>query len=152
MRFDLTATPNTYNLAFGDEDPVSGKVDYTTVTDNGDTHKVLATIAAIVLVFLRSKPGGAVFAEGSTASRDWLYRVNLSRHLDQLPVHLEALGRLGTAWEPFAPNKKYDALTRSCFAGNDWPTFKHGNQTQTPFSPHPVAEGLHARPEHEPKP
>lgn len=110
VRFDLTAAPNTYNLAFGDEDPVTGNVDYTVVTDNGDTRKVLATIAAIVLVFLRSKPGGAVFAEGSTASRDWLYRVNLSRHLDQLPVHLEALGRLGTAWEPFSPNKKYDAL------------------------------------------
>ncbi|MCY7349654.1 MAG: hypothetical protein LH606_03180 [Cytophagaceae bacterium] len=110
VRFDPLPSPNTYNLAFGDEDPVTGMVDYTATTDNGDTRKVLVTVAAIVLVFLRSKPGEAVFAQGSTASRDGLYRINLSRHLNQLPVHLEALGRLGADWEPFAPNKKYDGL------------------------------------------
>lgn len=62
VRFELIIPSNTYNLAFGDADPITGLVNYTVTTDNGDTQKVLATVAAITLVFLRSKPGAAVYA------------------------------------------------------------------------------------------
>ncbi|MFY7789008.1 MAG: DUF6934 family protein [Thermoflexibacteraceae bacterium] len=38
----------TTNLGFGDKHPITGEIDDLAVTDNGDSEKVLATVAATV--------------------------------------------------------------------------------------------------------
>ena len=46
VQYSETIFPNLYNLGFGDKDQTSGKIDDKVVTNNGDSHKVLATVAA----------------------------------------------------------------------------------------------------------
>ena len=38
------STPGFYNLGFGDKNPITGRIDDMTVTNNGDSKKVLATV------------------------------------------------------------------------------------------------------------
>jgi hypothetical protein len=44
---------NVYNLGFGDENPLTGQVDDTIVTNNGDMTKILATVASSIYVFIQ---------------------------------------------------------------------------------------------------
>ncbi len=62
-----------YNLGFGDYDFATKDVDDKTVSDNGDTEKVLATVVGIVREFIEDNPTCSVFVAGSTPSRTRLY-------------------------------------------------------------------------------
>ncbi len=44
------------NLGFGDKDLQTGEVDDTVISDNGDSQKVLATVAATVYAFTDKYP------------------------------------------------------------------------------------------------
>lgn len=46
ITFSKMTTPNLYNLALGDVDEKTHKVNYDIVTNNGDRDKILATVAA----------------------------------------------------------------------------------------------------------
>ncbi len=44
--YEQTDLPNVLNLGFGDKHPTTGEIDDLVITDNGDSEKVLATVAA----------------------------------------------------------------------------------------------------------
>ncbi|MCF0053180.1 hypothetical protein LXM25_24130 [Dyadobacter sp. LJ53] len=46
-----TDSENVYNLGFGDYDPETGSMNDLSVTNNGDSAKVLATVASTVYTF-----------------------------------------------------------------------------------------------------
>lgn len=46
LEFQTTSSPNLFNLAFGDKNPDTGEIDDLTVSNNGDTQKVLGTVVA----------------------------------------------------------------------------------------------------------
>jgi hypothetical protein len=48
------------------------------ISNNGDSPKVLATVASTVYAFLERYPDAYVFATGSTNSRTRLYRMGIS--------------------------------------------------------------------------
>ena len=48
VRYQRTNVEGVYNLAFGDEDHLTGDIDDTVISNNGDSEKVLATVAATV--------------------------------------------------------------------------------------------------------
>lgn len=48
IEFQRTTDPETYNLAFGDKHPASGRIDDLAISNNGDTEKILATVVAAV--------------------------------------------------------------------------------------------------------
>jgi hypothetical protein len=52
IEFQQTIDTDTFNLAFGDKDPVTGVLDDLAVSSNGDTQRVLATVVAAVYTFL----------------------------------------------------------------------------------------------------
>jgi hypothetical protein len=52
IEFQQTIDTDTFNLAFGDKDPVTGGLDDLAVSSNGDTQRVLATVVAAVYTFL----------------------------------------------------------------------------------------------------
>lgn len=64
VSFQETNIENLYNLGFGDKDPITGEIDDTIVTNNGDTEKVLSTIVGIVFAFTQKFPNVWVYAHG----------------------------------------------------------------------------------------
>ena len=57
---------NAFNLAFGDLDEKTGDISDTVVTNNDDSRKVLATVAATVYDFSLQYPGVWIVAKGRT--------------------------------------------------------------------------------------
>jgi hypothetical protein len=100
-----------YNLGFGDKDPVTGFVSDLTVTNNGDSHKVLATVAATLYAFTMQKPEATIIATGSTAARTRLYRMGISNYLDEIGKDFTVLGLTeDRKWEHFRKNITYGAF------------------------------------------
>jgi hypothetical protein len=79
-----TNTRNMFNLGFGDWDERTQSLNDSTRSNNGDTDKVLATVAHVVLDFTGKFPNAEVFASG-TAGRIRLYRMNIARRF--LPIY-----------------------------------------------------------------
>ncbi|WP_419800734.1 DUF6934 family protein [Mucilaginibacter sp.] len=53
VEYTETSTENVYNLGFGDYDETTKSINDLTVTNNGDSLKVLATVASTVYAFYR---------------------------------------------------------------------------------------------------
>ncbi len=75
---------NIYNLGFGDFDELTQKASDTVITNNKDTRKILATVAATVYDFTERYPDAWVVAKGSTPSRKRLYRIGINIHFTQI--------------------------------------------------------------------
>ena len=69
VRFDTTSLKDFYNLGFGDKDEATGKIDDKVITDNGDSEKVLATVASTVYGFTARLPKSWVYLTGSNLAR-----------------------------------------------------------------------------------
>jgi hypothetical protein len=76
-----------YNLAFGDE-ITTDTIDDLTITNNGDTPIILATVALAVYEFTAAYPDKYVYFSGSTVSRTRLYRMVLHEILKSFWKHL----------------------------------------------------------------
>ena len=107
--FQETETKGFFNLGFGDKDIETGEeIDDTIVTNNGDTEKVLSTIVGIVFAFTQKFPNVWVYAEGSTPSRNRLYRKGITRFLKQALEDFYIYGLVSEEiMEPFDPNGNY---------------------------------------------
>jgi len=108
--YDRLQGSNMYNLAFGDWNEGTGRIDDLVITDNGDTQKVLATVAASVIHFMSDHPYAFVFAKGSTLSRTRLYQMGIRNHLIEISFKFEVRGSKQFNWEPFRPGRNYDAF------------------------------------------
>jgi hypothetical protein len=100
-----------YNLGFGDKDEITGFVSDLTVTNNGDSSKVLATVAATLYAFTMEKPDAAIIATGSTAARTRLYRMGITNNLEEISKDFTVLGLTKSLkWEIFRKNITYGAF------------------------------------------
>lgn len=101
---------NVYNLGFGDWDDANMKVNDTVVSNNGDTLKTLATVAATAMHFTNVFPDAWIFFEGSTSPRTRLYQKSLSLFFEEVSVlfYLYGLGENG--WEVFSKGVNYKAF------------------------------------------
>ncbi len=113
IQFTLVNRQGVYNLAFGDKDPLTGEIDDKTVSNNGDSEKVLATVVSAVFAFLDQHPDAWIYASGSTTARTRLYQIGISRFFNDINEDLEIYGQIGDQWYPFERNQTYEAfLTR----------------------------------------
>lgn len=101
---------NFYNLGFGDKDTITGFISDLTVTNNGDSHKVLTTVAATLYVFTDNYPGVTVIVTGSTQARTRLYRMGITNNLKAIEKDFIVLGLTESDWEPFRKNIQYGAF------------------------------------------
>lgn len=100
-----------YNLGFGDKDELTGFVSDVVVTNNNDSQKVLATVAATLYAFTEVYPGATVIATGSTEARTRLYRMGIANNLETIALDFEVLGLTAeNEWEPFRKNTTYAAF------------------------------------------
>ena len=51
IEFQITSTPNLFNLAFGDKNLETGEIDDLAISNIGDTEKVLGTVVAAFYAF-----------------------------------------------------------------------------------------------------
>ena len=81
-----------FNLAFGDLIEETGKLNDVAVSDNKDTMKILATIAATVLEFTQQFPDIIVYVKGSTPSRTRLYQMGISGNWIEIEPFMQVFG------------------------------------------------------------
>jgi hypothetical protein len=110
-----------FNLAFGDIAHPTSEIDDTIVSNNGDMEKVLATIGSIIYAFFDKHPTALVQFEGSTPSRNRLYRMAINKWLDRLTPDFAILGLFHEEWKKFESNKNYEAI----LVFRKSPTFTH---------------------------
>jgi hypothetical protein len=108
--FKPTDDPGVHNLAFGDKDLKTGRLDDLVVSDNGDSVRILATVVGAVYAFTDKYPNVWVFATGSTAARNRLYRMGVSKYFEKANDDFYILGESNNAWEPFVVGKDYEAF------------------------------------------
>ena len=84
VEYSETATENVYNLGFGDYDETTKSVNDLSVTNNGDSLKVLATVASTVYAFIEKHPNAYILATGSTNVRTRLYRMGITNNLAEI--------------------------------------------------------------------
>jgi hypothetical protein len=74
VKYDLLyEKPLVYNLGFGDK-TAKGEIDFDTISNNGDTEKVLATVAYTLVDFFQEYPNAIVYFVGLTKNRTRLYQ------------------------------------------------------------------------------
>jgi hypothetical protein len=97
----------TFNLAFGDFNEDTGQLDDGSVSDNHDRLKVLHTVAAVVVDFLRDHPRSIILIKASTIARARLYQMMISSIWATIEQQYEILGKHGEHWISFRKGLDY---------------------------------------------
>lgn len=99
-----------YNLAFGDSALGSDFINDRSVSNNGDTHTILGTVAQAASIFMTDHPGAVIIATGSTIARTRLYQMSISRFLGEISSNFVIKGYVNGDWEVFTRNRNYEAF------------------------------------------
>jgi hypothetical protein len=105
-----TGMKGVYNLGFGDKDLLTGHINDVVVTNNGDSKKVLATVASTVFAFLSRYPDAWIYATGSCKARTRLYRIGISNNLTEILQSFDVYGLVNNVWYNFERNTEYEAF------------------------------------------
>ncbi len=108
--FTETNLNGFYNLAFGDKDKRTGKINDKVISNNNDADKVLATVVSSVYAFTDKYPEAMVYATGSTLSRTRLYRMGITKYYDEVKMDFHIYGQKKDGWEEFELNEEYDGF------------------------------------------
>ena len=101
---------NLYNLGFGDKNAETGYIDDLVITNNGDSQKVLATVASTLLHFTNKFPNAMVFITGTTKTRTRLYRIGISNNLELISENFLIFGQHDDHWQPFDKDVDFEAF------------------------------------------
>jgi hypothetical protein len=99
-----------YNLGFGDKTEGKDDFDDTIVSDNKDSIRILATVAATIYSFTDFYENVLIFATGSTPTRTRLYRIGISNNLSEIEEDFVIQGYINNHWELFRKNRNYSAF------------------------------------------
>ncbi len=110
VQFSETNLKGFYNLGFGDKDLRTGEIDDQVISNNGDSQKVLATVAATVYAFTEKYSGVWIYATGSTKARTRLYRMGITTNLTEILRDFELYGLRAGVWEEFSKGTAYEAF------------------------------------------
>jgi hypothetical protein len=110
IQYTELSKKGVYNLAFGDKNKKTGKIDDLIVTDNKDRDKVLATVVASVFTFTTYYPSAWIYVEGSTDTRTRLYRMAITIYFEELNKHFYILGYIENEWKEFQKQQNYTAF------------------------------------------
>jgi hypothetical protein len=111
VQYSETSTKNVFNLGFGDFDEETNGIDDLSVTNNGDSLKVLATVASTVYAFTEKRPEAWILATGSTSVRTRLYRMGITNNLAEITEDFKVFGYTEKGvWEEFVVGEDYEAF------------------------------------------
>jgi hypothetical protein len=110
IQYEETPTAGVYNLGFGDVNVLTNEIDDLAITNNGDSQKVLATVARTLYLFTDHYPDVFILATGSTLSRTRLYRIGITNNLLLIENDFHVLGFKGNDVILFEKNGAYDGF------------------------------------------
>ena len=111
VEYTETSTENVYNLGFGDYDDITKSLNDLSITNNGDSLKVLATVASTVYAFTEKYPKAWILATGSTEVRTRLYRMGITNNLAEISKDFIFYGyNRQEIWEEFIIGEDYEAF------------------------------------------
>ena len=109
VEYTPTSNSNVFNLGFGDYDEATDSINDFSVTNNGDSLKVLATVASTVYAFTDKYPGAWIVATGSTVARSRLYRMGIANNLAEIRNDFTVFGfNTSEIWEEFVIDRNYE--------------------------------------------
>lgn len=80
------------NLAFGDWNQQSQKLDDLSISNNGDREKILATVAHAVISYTNIFGNIPIFAVGSTPARTRTYQMGITEYHDEITKQFDVIG------------------------------------------------------------
>lgn len=101
---------DVYNLAFGDYEDATESINDQIITNNNDSKKVLATVAATLYVFTDKHPNVWIYATGSNSARIRLYRIGITNNFEEIIEDFEVFGLCEDVWLKFEKGKNYEAF------------------------------------------
>ncbi len=110
IKFSETNLKGLYNLAFGDKDLTTGDLNNLSISNNADSEKILATVVASVYAFTDRFPEYFIYATRSSKARIRLYRMGLTKHLNEVNSDFEIFGLRNDEWEIFEKEVEYEAF------------------------------------------
>jgi hypothetical protein len=110
VKYSETEMLNLYNLSLSDKDPITGHTDNEIVSNNGDTKKVLATVAATIRTFADKHPGVWIQIFAAEEVRARLYRMTISNNLPAILQHFNVLGVSNNQPFEFEKSGEYEAF------------------------------------------
>ncbi len=108
--FQATHIKHVFNLAFGDINPKTGEIDDLIVTNNGDSEKVLITVATAVFEFTERYRNCLIYLKGSTSSRTRLYQMGITKYWQEISKDFVVLVERQGDWVTFEANLKCEAF------------------------------------------
>ena len=99
-----------FNMGLGDVNPVTGELDYHSVTDNGDRNNVLATVSEIIEAFFELYPSHTIYFKGTSKSRTRLYQMAINHYYDEISARFLILGELDDKMTRFIRNTNYKSF------------------------------------------
>lgn len=100
-----------YNLAFGDLNEVTGEIDDSVKSNNGDKEMVIATVAATVIEFSNAYPSSFIAAIGLNKARTRLYQMAIWAHFAEISLMFEVFGYIDDEWRQFRAATNYEAFS-----------------------------------------
>ena len=88
----------------------TGEVDDTIISNNGDSEKVLATVVTTLYAFIDLPKEALVYVTGSTKSRTRLYRMGITKYINEIVEDFEVYGEFENGWENFRKDVEYGAF------------------------------------------
>ena len=110
VQFTETNLKDIYNLGFGDKDHKTGAIDDSVITNNGDSQKVLATVASTVYAFTDKHPDAWIYTTGSIVARTRFFRIGIANNLIEIKMDFEVFGLKDNLWHTFKKDDDYKAF------------------------------------------
>jgi hypothetical protein len=110
VKYSETNLKDMYNLAFGDKDTKTGRINDTIISNNGDSDMILSTVVSTVYAFTDKYPDAWVFATGSTKARTRLYRMGITKYITEIKKDFQVFGLRDDEWEKFEKEVEYEAF------------------------------------------
>ena len=110
IQYGETPVTGVYNLGFGDVNVLTNEIDDLVITNNGDSQKVLATVAKTLYLFSDHYPDAFIYATGSTLARTRLYRIGITNNLLLIEKDFHVLCLKGNDVVLFEKNGTYDGF------------------------------------------
>ena len=111
VEYSETGTENVYNLGFANYDDKTKTTSDISVTNNGDSLKVLATVASTVYAFIQKNPKAWILATGNTKVRTRLYRMGITNNLAEISEDFKVFGLSSNGeWDDFMVGEDYEAF------------------------------------------
>lgn len=89
---------------------MTGEINETSVTNNKDRDKVLATVAGTILDFTNYNGKHLIYAKGSTPARTRLYQMGIARIWEDVETDFQVYGLKDGRWRAFKKNVNYEAF------------------------------------------